>query len=339
MSQRLPHHVPLIAASRGASIENVHYGSIAVCDVAGELLFHVGDFEYPVFTRSTLKPFQALPFVLDDGPARLGFAVPEIALICASHSGEQRHVEGVAGMLRSAAATPAHLQCGCHPPLHFAACGIAPPPGFEPSALHHNCSGKHAGFLAYCRLHDLPAETYLAPEHPLQQRIRQVVAALAGRGENELPCATDGCSAPNYAMPLPALARGYARLAAERENALGAAFATLFEAMTGEPEMVSGQHRADAALMRAAPRNLVAKGGADGIQAFGVRSSGLGIAIKISDGNAAALRAATASVLEQLGLLPQPDAFRHWSDAERRNDRGMLVGRMVPLFRLESRRR
>lgn len=339
MNMSLPSHVALAVATRGDAVENVYYGSVAVCNTKGELLLAAGDCAFPMFTRSTLKPFQALPFVLDRGPARLGFTAQEIALMCGSHSGEERHVQAVAAMLSKAGATPAHLQCGCHVPLHYAACGQTPPCDLEPSVLHHNCSGKHAGFLAYCRIHGLPLATYLVPDHPLQQRIRGTLAAVADCPEEAMPRGTDGCGAPNYALPLRTLALAYARLAGERAGQFGDAFGTLFDAMAGHPEMVSGRCRGDALLMQSAPGEWVAKGGAEGMQALGIRTAGLGIALKISDGNPSALRAATAAVLEQLNLLPRDPghALRRWANAELRNHAGKLTGHIQAVVQLRSR--
>jgi L-asparaginase II len=332
----LPSHAPLVIALRGDAVENVYYGSVAVCNTKGELLLAAGDCGFPVFTRSTLKPFQALPFILDEGHIRLGFGPPDIALMCGSHSGEERHVAAVTAMLSRAGAAPAQLQCGCHLPLLYAACGLTPPTDFVPNALHHNCSGKHAGFLAYCRIHGLPFVTYLAPDHPLQRRIPSLLAAVAGCPEDALRRGTDGCGAPNYALPLRALATAYARLANERGGEFGTAFATVFDAMTGAPEMVSGLCRGDALLMQSAPGELVAKAGAEGMQALGMRGAGLGVALKISDGDPAALRAATATVLEQLDRLP-PDpshALRRWTNVDLRNHAGKLTGRVQAVFRL-----
>jgi len=336
MNIPLPSHVALAVATRGDAVENVYYGSVAVCNTKGDLLLAAGDCDFPMFTRSTLKPFQALPFVLDRGQIRLGFGPQEIALMCGSHSGEERHVEAVEAMLTKAGATAVQLQCGCHLPLLYAACGLTPPTDFVPNVLHHNCSGKHAGFLAYCRIHGLPFETYLAPDHPLQRRIRSVLAAVARCPEDSLPRGTDGCGAPNYALPLRALATAYARLANERGGEFGTAFATLFDAMTGAPEMVSGRCRSDALLMQSAPGELVAKAGAEGMQALGMRGAGLGVALKISDGDPAALRAATAAVLEQLDLLPpDPDhALRRWKDVELCNHAGKLTGRLQAVVQL-----
>ncbi|MGB3429596.1 MAG: asparaginase, partial [Burkholderiaceae bacterium] len=178
----IPRHVPLVETTRGGTTECVHYGSIAVTDASGRVIAATGDPDSLNFTRSALKPLQALPFVEDGGMERYGFTSQELAMMCASHSGEAVHVGIVQRMLAKAGAEVSQLQCGCHPPGFFTATDTTPPPGVQWSALHHNCSGKHAGFLAYCRMHGHPFETYLEPGHPLQQRIRTTVARF-GNGE------------------------------------------------------------------------------------------------------------------------------------------------------------
>ena len=332
----LPRHVPLVVATRGGAVESVHYGSIAVASARGSLVCSVGDVDFPVFTRSTLKPFQALPFVADGGPGRFGFSPEQVALMCASHSGEPRHVAAVADMLARVGCSERDLQCGSHPPLFYAATGIPVPPALPATPLHHNCSGKHAGFLAWCRLHDEPCETYLDADHPLQEAVRRALAGLLDCGENEFVAGTDGCGAPNYALPLARLAYAYARLAAPDEDAGPAAgLYTLFNAMTAHPGMVSGERRGDLILMQAAPGDRVAKGGAEGVQALGVASHGIGIALKIADGAPRAVRVATYAVLEQLGLPPpDPSPLLQWRDAEIRNHAGVVTGRLMPVFRL-----
>lgn len=339
MISLLPQHAPLVVTTRGEAIECVHYGSIAVAGAAGRLLYSVGDCEYPVFTRSTLKPFQALPFVADEGPRCFDFSPEQIALMCASHSGETRHTDGVAEMLEKVGCSVGELLCGTHAPLYYAACGLTPPSDAAFNALHHNCSGKHAGFLAYCRQHHLALESYLDPQHTLQREIRAAVATIAGLSEANLVAGIDGCGAPNYAIPLRSLARAYARLAAPPEGGrYGAALATLFDAMTAHPEMVAGERRNDVMFMRIAPGDWVVKGGAEGVQALGMRSTGLGIAIKIADGAARAVQTATAAVLDQLGMLRVEPAHevRKWLDAEIRNYAGRPTGRVSAVFKLEA---
>lgn len=332
---RLPSHVPLVVATRGGFVESVHYGSIAVVGAGGALLAGVGDAAFPVFTRSALKPFQALPFVSDGGPARFGFSAEQVALMCASHSGEPRQVAAVADMLARAGCDERDLGCGVHPPLFFGATQTPVPPELAPSPLHHNCSGKHAGFLAWCRLHDAPLDGYLDPVHPLQRAIRRSLATLLGCDEGEFVAGTDGCSAPNYAMPLARLAGSYARLVAEGRWGRGP-LGVIFCAMTERPDMVSGKGRGDLLLAQAGRGDWLAKAGAEGVQAVGVASRGIGIAVKIADGGARAVRVATLAALAQLGLL-SPDAaavLRAWGDDEIRNYAGIVTGRLVPVFTL-----
>ena len=337
------HPVPLAATTRGYPdtgyvIENVHAGSVAVVDLRGRLLWQAGDPHYPTFTRSALKPFQALPFVLSDGPARFGLTRDELALLCASHSGEAPHLAGVRSILGKIGLDDSHLECGCATPLHYEAVGEAAPQDRAWTQLHHNCSGKHSGFLAWCRLHDVPTRGYVEPAHPLQQAIRSTLADTAGLDAGQMAAGIDGCSAPNYAMPLSRLAHLYARLAqGAADPLLGGAMGMLFDAMTGRPDMVSGEERTDLFWMTAGGGDWVAKIGADAVQAIGIRSAGIGIAIKIQDGASRALHPATYSVLEQLGLLD--DALRALLERYRqpllRNARGAVAGDVRPLFSLQ----
>jgi L-asparaginase II len=334
-------HVPLSIVTRGDATDSVHYGSVAVVDVGGRLLFAAGDPHYLTTTRSSLKPLQALPFMARGGAERFGFSPQQVALLCASHSGEPRHVEAVADMLRRIGCTPADLQCGVHAPLFYAAREEPPPAGAKFTTLHHNCSGKHAGMLAYCRLCDLPIESYLAFDHPLQQEIRAAVAHFTGVPEGELVAGIDGCSAPNYAVPLDRLARAYAGLVSIAEDdRYGRAPSILAGVMSAYPEMVAGELRNDLTLMVAGNGDWVTKVGAEGVQAIGVRSRGWGIALKVVDGNARGLHPATVAVLDQLGLLDakQRTRLEAWREPVIRNHRGLETGRVTPAVTLEQRR-
>ena len=321
-------HAPLAVVTRGDAIESVHAGSVAVVDRDGRVLFSAGAPQVLTMTRSALKPFQAMPFVAGGGIERFGYTPPQVALLCASHSGEDRHVAAVTDMLIRAGCTSRDLQCGTHPPLGYEARGdVPPPPPYSP--LAHNCSGKHSGLLAYCVHCGLPKDSYLAFEHPLQRAIRRVVAHFTATPEAELVAGTDGCSAPNYGVPLDRLARAYARLAVRDADAVyGRAPEVLAGAMTAHPEMVSGEGRSDLALARAGRGDWVAKIGAEGVQAIGVRSLGLGIAIKVADGAARGLHPATVAVLDQLGLLDagQRAELGAWREPVVRNHRGLATG-------------
>jgi L-asparaginase II len=323
-------HAPLAVVTRGAVVESVHFGSIAVVDRHGTLLHSAGDPGFLTMTRSALKPFQAMPFVAAGGIERFGYSKAQVALLCASHSGEPRHVEAAADMLARAGNVPGDLQCGTHAPGFYETRGeVPPPPPYSP--LAHNCSGKHSGMLAYCIHCGLPKESYLAYDHPLQQSIRRAVAHFTSTPEADLVGGIDGCSAPNYAVPLDRLALGFARLASRDDDAeFGAAPRVLADAMTAHPEMVSGERRTDLEIMRAGRGDWVAKIGAEGVQAIGIRGAGTGIAIKVADGSKRVLRPVIASVLAQLGLMDSTrrSGLADWFEPVVRNYRGIATGRI-----------
>ena len=323
-----PRHAQLAVATRGGAVESVHYGSIAVTDRAGRLLFSAGDPDMLTFTRSALKPLQALPFVAGGGLERFGYSTAQTALLCASHSGEPRHVTAVADMLARAGNAPGDLQCGTQAPGFYDVKGeVPPPPPYSP--LAHNCSGKHSGMLAYCTQCGLSKADYLAPGHPLQQAIRAAVAAYTGVPDAALVSGIDGCSAPNYALPLARLAHAFARLAeGAPDPRYGRAPQVLADAMIRHPEMVSGEGRSDLALMQAGRGDWVAKVGAEGVQALGVRSHGLGIAVKVADGQKRGLYPAVIAVLEALGLVDGPARalLAGWGHPAVRNYRGLVTG-------------
>jgi len=329
---------------RGELPELVHYGSIAVVDARGALVAGVGDAHGLNYTRSALKPLQALGFVEDGGAERFGFGSHELALMCASHSGEAVHVATAQRMLERIDARESDLQCGCHVPSYFSHNKAEPPAGARWTPLFHNCSGKHAGFLAYCRLHGQPLASYLVPGSPLQQRVRASVQRFTGpmHGRRDLPMGIDGCSAPNFAMPLSSLAHAFCQLALGATPALQA----LRYAMARHPDLVSGTGRSDLALMQTGCRqgsadpgadgDWVSKIGADGVQAIGIRSRGIGIAIRVADGNTRALLAATVETLRQLKLIDDPAAtpLARYARPKIANYRGTIVGEVAPLFTL-----
>lgn len=336
--------VPFIETSRGFpdsgyAVENVHCGSVAVVDRTGALLYAAGDPHTMTFTRSALKPFQALPFLRADGPARFGLSMAEVALLCASHSGEAMHVAGVTAILDKIGLDEHCLACGCHVPLYYDSVGVAAPAGHTWRQVHHNCSGKHSGFLAWCRLHGAPIDGYVERGHPLQQAVLATMVELTGLPAQAMPVGLDGCSAPNYALPLSSLAHLYARLAHGAADAqLGAPLGDLFDAMTTRPELVSGQARCDLAYMQAGAGDWVSKVGADAVQTIGIRSAGLGIAIKLADGATRSLQTATFAVLDQLGLLDarQRALLEPYRAPPLLNVRGSKVGDIRAVFALQT---
>ena len=331
--------VPLIELTRGGTLECLHFGVVAVVNTRGQVVAHAGDPHWLTFSRSTLKALQALPFMQAEGPRQFGFSREQVALLCASHNGEEQHVAVAQGMLDKIGLTYKTLRCGCHVPGLFTLLDTAPPPGLVFDERHNNCSGKHAGFLAYCVQHGLSLDDYTDPAHPLQQAIRRDVARAVGMDANDFRIGIDGCSAPNYALPLSRLAYGYARLASGVKDAeLGESFGALSEAMMSHPDLVSGTGRNDLAFMRAGRGDWVSKVGADGVQVVGSKSRGEAFAIKIIDASKPALFAASVEVLDQLGWLDdaQRAELEPWRARTIVNVRGLQVGARLPVFKLQT---
>ena len=336
-------YVPLVEVRRGGTVESVHFGAIAVIDAEGRTVASVGDPAIPVVLRSTAKPVQVLPLLDAGGAEHFGFSEAEIAVMIGSHGGEPFHVEAVRSILKKAGLDEMVLQCGAHAPTHRPAALELRRLAQEPSALHNNCSGKHAGMLALAVHLGAPPATYLEPGHPVQTRIRARLEALAGMPPGTAATATDGCSAPTFTMPLGSLALLYARLAAGTggNGAEDAVLRRAVAAMRLHPEMIAGTDRLCTELMRRGRGGLVAKIGAEGMYglAFTREGQALGIALKIADGEGQRARfSAALAALSQLGALTAGDAAELGGRfvGELRNHRGLRVGEVATTFQLAS---
>ena len=342
-------YLPVLELRRGGTVESVHFGAFAVVNSHGELVASLGDPNLVTFLRSSAKPFQALPFIESGGHEHWNLTPREIAIMCASHTGTNEHVSVLQEMQAKIGVTQADLLCGIHAPIDAPTREALRERGEEPTPNRHNCSGKHTGMLAHARLFDFPIADYINPEHPVQKRILQTFSEMCDVKPEEVVVGIDGCSAPVFAIPLWNAALGYARLCDPAGLApdRAAACRTITNAMTTHPRMVSGPGRFDTRLMAAANGKIVSKGGAEGYQQIGVLpgamapySPGLGIAIKISDGDAKG-RARSTVVLEllrQLGALT-PQELEELADFgptfEIRNYRKWLVGEAYPVFAME----
>ena len=332
--------LPLVELTRGGHRECLHFGAVAVVNRHGKVLAHAGNPQWVSFTRSTLKVLQALPLLQSGAAKALGLSQAELALLCASHNGEPMHVQTAESILAKAGQDYRVLRCGCHVPGFFTLLDKAPPEGLVYDERHHNCSGKHAGFVAMCVQQGWPLQDYTEAAHPLQRAVRSAVARAVDMQEEDMPMGIDGCSAPNYAMPLARLAHGYARLASGAADAeFGHSFALLGEAMTTHPDLVSGTGRNDLVFMRAGRGDWISKIGADGVQVMASKSRSEAFAIKISDGNKPALYAATVAVLDQLGWMDaaQSAELEVWRGAEILSARGVALGARRACFALQGR--
>lgn len=346
----LPQSVPLLVVTRGGRVESVHRGSVAVVAADGRLLAAAGDPLQPVFLRSAAKPFQLTPFLAAGGERRFRLSTEEVAVASASHGGEPFHTRTVLGLLRRGDFTVDDLHCGAHAPMREETAGALLARHEKPSALHNNCSGKHAAMLLACRLLGLDPATYWRPDHPLQRRILDVVSRMTGVAEERIGLGVDGCSVPVFQVPLYNLALSYARLLGQRlagESAREfAARRRIVGAMTEAPEMVAGTGRFTTSLLREFGGGLLGKEGAEGVYAIGAPSrlaaslpaSGpVGIALKIEDGAERGRDAVTVEVMRQLGLAEGSRLGRLRRLARRpvRNVRGEVVGGMKPVFSLD----
>jgi L-asparaginase II len=336
---------------RGPHVESTHRGALAVADEKGRLLQSCGDPALAVYARSTAKPFQAMPLLLAGGEKRYRLGDAEIALMCASHGGEPAHVRVARDLLRRGGFRPDDLECGAEEPMHEPSARELVRRGEKPTALHHNCSGKHAGLLLACRALDLPHDGYTDASHPLQRRIRTLLARHADIPEARITAAVDGCNLPVFRLPLAALATAYARLVAGRlpgeEPGLAAVRARIVRAMIKRPEMVAGTGRFTTDFMVAGRGRWVGKEGAEGVYAVGILPHGktsraLGLVFKLEDGSARSRDAVTLAALERLGALPLEirRTLAAYAEPIVRNARGAEVGRIeadVPVRASRSR--
>ena len=292
----------LVEVLRGAVLESAHRGAVAIYGADGKAVWEIGDTDRPVFPRSAVKAIQALPLVETGAADAYGFGERELALACASHSGEPAHVELARSMLAKAGLDETALECGVHwPSSHEATIALARGGG-SPNQLHNNCSGKHSGFLCTCCHAGDAHAGYVKAGHAAQERVREAMQAVTGAAHGEQNRGTDGCSIPTYAVPLKSLARGFARMATGVGFGLVRAKAAkrLLAACMAEPFLVSGTGKADMALMQAAPRRIFAKTGAEGVYCAALPELGLGIALKCDDGAARGAEVMVAAVLAKL---------------------------------------
>jgi L-asparaginase II len=321
---------------RGTVEESRHAVDVAVVDADGGLVAFAGDPELVTFARSAIKPLQALPVIEDGAADRYGFTPAELALCCASHSGEPHHVAIVREMLRKIGLGEDALACGPHLPFYAPAAEALLRAGAQPGRVHNNCSGKHAGMLALACVHGWTTAGYHLAEHPVQRRIAQEVARWTNVPVSAMPTAVDGCGVVTFALSLTAMAAAFARLsdAARRDEP---APARVVRAMAAYPENVGGTGRLCTDLMRATRGGVLAKVGAEGVYCAGIPAMGLGVALKVEDGATRASQPALIEVLRQIGAL-QSDAIAEldtYAYPTVMNTRGETVGALLTELTLE----
>lgn len=318
---------------RGDTVESVHRGHLIAIDGDGNTIAAIGDPKAVTFFRSASKPFQAVPLITSGAADAFNFSEEEIALACASHSGEARHVRIAALMLERIGLNEAHLHCGTHLPFYEKEAERMLRVGEFATQLHNNCSGKHAGMLAVAKHIEADIGTYETPENPVQQAILEAVATFTEIPVDKIRIGIDGCAAPNFALPLYSMAKSFANLVRpfELDEKYRKASERIVSAMTTFPELIGGSERLDTMLMQAAPGQIISKVGADGVWLCGVLPSekyptGLGVALKIEDGDDKRARPVVAvEVLKRLGILSAED-LPELSPMPIRNRRNDVVG-------------
>lgn len=321
---------------RGETVESVHRGHLIAIDGDGDVIMSIGAPATKTYFRSAAKALQAMPFIVSGAAHELGYSEEEIALACASHSGEPRHIRIARLMLERADLTEAHLRCGAHLPFSEKESERMQREGEYPTQLHNNCSGKHAAMLAYAKHIGADLATYDQLENPIQQEILRTVAMFAEMPEKKIAIGIDGCAAPNFAIPITAMAKCFLNLMSPPEHfdeATRSACSRIVSAMVKFPELIGGSERLDTILMQAAPGQIISKVGADGVWLCGVLPGdqypkGLAIALKIEDGNDYRARPVVAvEILRQLGVLTAED-LTDLSPMPIKNRRGDIVGRV-----------
>ena len=324
----------LVEVWRGALTESRHRGAVAVVDADGAAVLTLGDIAAPVFPRSAVKPLQALPLIESGAADRYGFGDEELALACASHGGEPGHVAVASRMLARAGLDGRALECGAHWPSHPPASQALARSGDVPSALHNNCSGKHAGFVCVACARGVDHHGYVAAGHPVQREVRAAIEALTGVGVSEDQCGIDGCSIPTWGVPLAALAQAFARFGTGRGlgPARTKAAARLRAACAAQPWFVAGTGRFCSEVMQLFGARVLVKTGAEGVFCAALPEQGLGVALKCDDGAGRAAEVMMAALIAR--YLPLADhertALDRYINPVLRNWNGIAVGGLRP---------
>lgn len=341
---------PVFEITRGGIVESVHYGSIVVVDSQGRVLSWSGDPQVVTFMRSSSKPIQALPFIEAGGDQYFHLTSREVAIICGSHDGSDEHLSVIQGLQSKMSVKEESLLCGVQPPLDQSTADELKIRGESSTLNRHNCSGKHTAMLAYASMLGQPVSNYVDFDHPIQQNILSVIAGMSDLPLSRVVVGRDGCSAPAFAMPLYNAALSYARLCDPNNlpPERAAACRRITSSMLTNPDMVAGSKRFDTRLMQVGGKRMISKSGAEGFLAIGILSGvlsadspGIGIAIKVSDGDVAnRVRPALAlEILKQTNILAEKDlsALAEFGPLlESRNWRKLVVGESRPVFSLQK---
>lgn len=333
------HNYP-VEVYRGAYLESAHKVHIAVVDHSGKLIYSYGDPNRETFARSSLKPFQAVNIFESGANEKYNFSQKDIAVCCASHSLEEIHRNQVHEILHKINLESNALKCGYHPPKKFEVLQDIIEKNVTFDGVMHNCSGKHVGMLASCQAANLDIHSYDEKNHPLQIAIKKALAEITEIDQAAITAGIDGCNLPTYRLPLDHLALGFCRLAnpATVKGHYTDALETIKNSMMAYPELVAGTDKFDTDLMKVGNGTIVSKMGAEGVQGIGLPELGIGIAIKVEDGNERAASVASIQVLKELGFGDEAfyQKMANYYKPTIVNPRGNDVGKILSNFNLRK---
>lgn len=324
----------LVEVTRGSMVESRHRGAVAVVDETGSVNAQWGDIEAAVYPRSAIKPLQAIGLIESGAADAYGLSESEIALACASHGGEPRHVDTVIAWLERVGLSVHDLECGAHWPSNGDAAHALAFEGHAPGPEHNNCSGKHAGFLTLAKHLGKPTKGYIKPHHGVQQYVMGTLESMCEVDLTGAPRAIDGCSIPTWAIPVGNLALGMAKFgtADRMSDARADACKRIATAMADEPFMVAGTARYCTEMLAATKGKVICKTGAEGVYCAALPEYGLGVALKCDDGAGRAAEVMLTAVLQKIGVLDgiDPGVLSHLGRPHLHNRNDILVGEIRP---------
>lgn len=332
----------LALLTRSGYVESIHYGYICVVDSTGKIIKEIGDSSTKIYFRSSAKPIQAVMAVESGAADHFRFTKKEISIMCSSHSGQMMHQDTVSEMLNKIGEEANVLKCGTMIPYNQEEAKRLYINKEEPSVLHCSCSAKHTGMITLAKYRNHPIENYNKIEHPVQQEILDTVSYFADYNKEDIVVGVDGCGAPIYLLPIYNIALSYARMmnaANDKNSKYHKSCKRIVEAMTEYPEMVAGDKEFCTELMIGASGKLIGKVGSEAVYCVGIKGKGIGICVKIVDGNERAVYPVVMQVLKELNILDNDelDWLKKWDRIELRNNLNEVIGEITSSFQLAHR--
>jgi len=329
----------LAVLTRSGYVESIHYGYICVVDSSGKIIKEIGDSNTKIYFRSSAKPIQAVPVIESGASQHFGFTKKEISIMCSSHSGQIMHQDTVTEMLKKIGEEANVLKCGIMIPYNKEEANRLQSSKEKPSVLHCSCSAKHVGMLTLAKYKNYSIDDYNRIDHPAQHEILNTISYFTDYNEENITVGIDGCGAPIYIIPIYNIALSYARImnfANDENSKYHKACKTIIESMIEYPEMVAGDEEFCTELMGFTNGKLIGKVGSEAVYCVGIKDKGIGICVKIIDGNERAVYPVVMQILKELNILDKNELnnLQHWSRVELKNNLDEVIGDILPSFQL-----